>query len=101
VVPKMTPVQQGEVSEPRAGAGCTSIRAGHRSGWHRRWKWESEYRYLLIAMDYLNQVSGHVRHPQSRSICSDECSAVTNFCRFGVPKELLSHQGQNIAFRLL
>jgi hypothetical protein len=57
-------------------------------------------RYLLIAMDYFT------KWPEVYAIPNQEASTVadtlvTNFCRFGVPRELHSDQGRNFESRLM
>jgi hypothetical protein len=56
--------------------------------------------YLLVGMDYFT------KWPEVYAIPNQEASTVadalvTNFCRFGVPRELHSDQGYNFESRLM
>jgi transposase InsO family protein len=61
---------------------------------------DQENGYLLIAMDYFT------KWPEAYAIPNQETATVaealvTNFCRFGVPRELHSDQGCNFQSRLM
>jgi hypothetical protein len=92
---------QNEESEPNA---LVKSRVPPPKDSYRRsrsFQWSDQgNRYLQIAMDYFT------KWPEAYAIPNHEASTVaealvTNYCRFGVPRELYSNQGRNFVSRLI
>jgi hypothetical protein len=99
----VTPVQQAEVPEPRAGAWCSSIRSGHRSigspfaspPWRVRTGTDTSWlpwTLLRVAWNIC------LPKPDSSTVAD---ALVSNFCRFEVPIDLHSDEGRNFESRLM
>jgi hypothetical protein len=57
-------------------------------------------RYLLIAVDYITKWPGVYAFPNQEASTVTE-ALVTNFCRFGIPRELHSDQLRNFESRVM